>query len=158
VWQSERIPKAVFAKGCEMRAENHIRLTPRERLSRGLTYTAVGPVDVTRGVVGLGVHSAQTGASGLRRRYQEGRLARDIQSAQQALVHELAAAQEVVTGLPEALAQARKSRRRKPRPWVLAGAAVVVLAIGGAAFSIIRRSSRPEPSPLPPSVDVDHRP
>ena len=141
-----------------MGAKNHIRLTPRERLSRGLTYTAVGPVDVTRGVVGLSVHSAQAGASSLRRRYQEGRLARDIQNAQEALVHELAAAQEVVTGLPEALAQARRSQRRKPRPWVLAGAAVVVLAAGGAAFSIIRRSSQPEPSPLPPSVDVDHRP
>ncbi len=141
-----------------MGAKNHIRLTPRERLSRGLTYTAVGPVDVTRGVVGLSVHSAQAGASSLRRRYQEGRLARDIRNAQEALVHELAAAQEVVTGLPEALAQARRSQRRKPRPWVLAGAAVVVLAAGGAAFSIIRRSSQPEPSPLPPSVDVDHRP
>jgi Cell wall synthesis protein CwsA len=141
-----------------MGAKNHIRLTPQERLSRGLTYTAVGPVDVTRGVVGLSVHSARAGASSLRRRYQEGRLARDIQSAQEALVHELAAAQEVVTGLPEALAQARRSQRRKPRPWVRAGAAVVVLAAGGAAFSIIRRSSQPEPSPLPPSVDVDHRP
>jgi hypothetical protein len=141
-----------------MGAKNHIRLTPQERLSRGLTYTAVGPVDVTRGVVGLSVHSARAGASSLRRRYQEGRLARDIQSAQEALVHELAAAQEVVTGLPEALAQARRSQRRKPRSWMLAGAAVVVLAAGGAAFSIIRRSSQPEPSPLPPSVDVDHRP
>jgi Cell wall synthesis protein CwsA len=141
-----------------MRAKNHIRLTPRERLSRGLTYTAVGPVDVTRGVIGLGAHSAQAGASSLRRRYQEGRLARDIQSAQEALVQELAAAQEVVTGLPEALAQARRSQRRKPRPWVLAGAAVVVLAAGAAAFSIVRRSSQREPSPLPPSVDVDNRP
>jgi hypothetical protein len=141
-----------------MRAKNHIQLTPRERLNRGLTYTAVGPVDVTRGVVGLGAHSAQAGAAGLRRRYQEGRLARDIRHAQEALVQELAAAQEVVTGLPEALAHARRSQRRKPRPWVLAGAAVVVLAAGGAAFSIIRRSSQPEPSPLPPSVDVDHRP
>ena len=100
-----------------MRAKNHIRLTPRERLGRGLTYTAVGPLDVTRGVVGLSVHSAQAGASSLRRRYQEGRLARDIQSAQEALVQELAAAQEVVTGLPEALAQARRSQGRKPRPW-----------------------------------------
>jgi Cell wall synthesis protein CwsA len=141
-----------------MGAKNHIRLTPRERLSRGLTNTAAGPVDVTRGLVGLSVHSAQAGASSLRRRYQEGRLAREIQSAQEALVHELAAAQEVVTGLPEALAQARRSQRRKPRPWVLAGAAAAVLAAGGAAFSIIRRSSQPEPSPLPPSVDVDHRP
>jgi hypothetical protein len=141
-----------------MGAKNHIRLTPRERLSRGLTYTAVGPVDVTRGVVGLGVHTAQTGASSLRRRYQEGRLARDIQNAQEALIQELAAAQQVVTGLPDALAQARRSQRRKPRPWMLAGAAVVVLAVGGAAFSIIRRSSQREPSVLPPSVDVDHRP
>jgi hypothetical protein len=138
-----------------MRAKNNIRLTPRERLSRGLTYTAVGPVDVTRGVVGLSAHSARAGASSLRRRYQEGRLARDIQNT---LAQELAAAQEVVTGLPEALAHARRSQRRKPRPWVLAGAAVVVLAAGGAAFSIIRRSSQQEPSPLPPSVDVDHRP
>ncbi|WP_343576896.1 cell wall synthesis protein CwsA [Mycobacterium sp.] len=141
-----------------MGAENHIRLTPRERLSRGLTYTAVGPVDVTLGVVGLTAHSARAGAASLRRRYHEGRLAHDIQAAQQALVQELAAAQEVVTGLPQALAQARRPQRRRPRPWVLAGAAVVVLAAGAAAFSIVRRSSQPEPSPLPPSVDVDHRP
>jgi hypothetical protein len=141
-----------------MGAKNHIRLTPRERLSRGLTYSAVGPVDVTRGVVALGAHSARAGASSLRRRYHEGRLARDIQNAQEALVQELAAAQEVVTSLPDALAQARRSQRRKPRPWVLAGAAAVVLAAGGAAFAIIRRSSHEEPSALPPSVDVDHRP
>jgi hypothetical protein len=141
-----------------MRAKNHLQLTPRERLSRGVQYTAVGPVDVTRGLVGLGAHSAQTGASSLRRRYHEGRLARDIQHAHEALVQELAAAQEVVTGLPEALAQARRSQRRRPRPWVLAGAAMVVLAACAAAFSIVRRSQQREPSPLPPSVDVDHRP
>jgi len=29
------------------------KLTSRERLTRGLRYTAVGPVDVTRGVVGV---------------------------------------------------------------------------------------------------------
>jgi hypothetical protein len=138
-----------------MRARNHTRLTPRQRLNRGLAYTAVGPVDVTRGVVGLGVHSAQAGASSLRRRYREGRLARDLQSAQEALVQELAAAQDVVTGLPEALQQARRSHRRGPRPWVLAGVAAVVLAGGAVAFSIARRSTRPEPSPLPPSVEVD---
>ncbi len=144
-------------KGREMRAKNHTRLTPRERLSRGLANTAVGPVDVTRGVVGLGVHSAQAGASSLRRRYREGRLARDLHSAQEALVQELAAAQEVVTGLPEALQQARRSQRRRPRPWVIAGVAVVVLAAGAAAFSIVRRSTRPEPSALPPSVEVEPR-
>jgi Cell wall synthesis protein CwsA len=141
-----------------MSAKNNTRLSPRQRLSRGLTYTAVGPVDVTRGIVGLGAHSAQAGASSLRRRYQEGRLARDLQTAQENLAQELAAAQEVVSGLPEALAQARRSQRRGPRPWVLAGAAVAVLAAGAAAFSIARRSMRREPSSLPPSVDVQPRP
>ncbi|MGA8547817.1 MAG: cell wall synthesis protein CwsA, partial [Mycobacterium sp.] len=77
-----------------MSANNHTRLTSRQRLSRGLTYTAVGPVDVTRGLVELGAHSAQAGASSLRRRYREGRLARDLQSAQEALAEEFAAAQE----------------------------------------------------------------
>ena len=140
-----------------MSAKNNTRLSPRQRLSRGLTYTAVGPVDVTRGIVGLGAHSAQAGASSLRRRYQEGRLARDLQTAQENLAQELAAAQEVVSGLPQALQQARRSQRRGPRRWVLAAAAVAVLAGGAAAFSIARRSMRREPSSLPPSVDVQHR-
>jgi hypothetical protein len=138
-----------------MHAKNHTRLTPRERLSRGLASTAVGPVDVTRGLVGLGVHSAQSGASSLRRRYHEGRLAHDLHSAQEALVQELTAAQEVVTGLPEALQQARRAQRHGKRPLLIAGVAVAVLAAGAAAFSIVRRSARPEPSPLPPSVEVD---
>jgi hypothetical protein len=141
-----------------MSARNHTRLTPRQRLTRGLTYTAVGPLDVTRGVVGLGAHSAQAGVSSLRRRYREGRLARDLQAAQEALAQEVAAAQEVVTGLPQAIQQARRSQRHGKRPWLIAGAAVVVLAGGAAAFSIIRRSTRPDPSSLPPSVDVQHRP
>ena len=46
-----------------MKAQAESPLTSRERLARGLTYSAVGPLDVTRGVVGLGVHSAQTTAS-----------------------------------------------------------------------------------------------
>jgi hypothetical protein len=140
-----------------MSAKNDTRLTPRQRLRRGLAATATGPVDVTRGVVGLGVLSAQAGASDLRRRYREGRLARDLRNAQEALLQELAAAQEVVTGLPDALQQARRSQRRRPRPWVLAGAAAVVLAGGAAAFSIVRRSSHKEPSQLPPSVEVEPR-
>ena len=141
-----------------MSARNDTRLTPRQRLSRGLTYTAVGPLDVTRGLVGLGAHSAQSGASSLRRRYREGRLARDLQTAQETLAQELAAAQDVVTGLPQALQQARRSRRRGKRPFVLAGVAAVALAGGAAAFSIVRRSSREEPSPRPPSVEVEPRP
>jgi hypothetical protein len=144
-----------------MSANTGSRLTPRERLARGLTYSAVGPVDVTRGVVGLGVHSAQSTASGLRRRYREGRLAREIAAAQETLAQELATAQEVALGLPEALQDARRSHHRSKRPWVIAGAAIAVLAGGAAAFSIVRRSlraGREEPSPRPPSVDVQPRP
>jgi hypothetical protein len=144
-----------------MSAKTGSRLTPRERLARGLSYSAVGPVDVTRGVVGLGVQSAQSTASELRRRYREGRLAREIAAAQETLAQDLAAAQEVVLGLPEALQDARRSRRRSKRPWVIAGVAVAVLAGGAAAFRIVRRSvraGREEPSPRPPSVDVQPRP
>ncbi|SPM39553.1 cell wall synthesis protein CwsA [Mycobacterium numidiamassiliense] len=141
-----------------MRAKAESRLTPRERLARGLTYSTVGPVDVTRGVVGLGVDSARSTAAQLRRAYERGQLAREIAAAQETIGLELAAAQEVVANLPQALQDARRSRRRGPRPWVLAVAAVAVLAAGAVAFSIIRRSSRPEPSPRPPSVDVQPRP
>jgi hypothetical protein len=112
---------------------------------------------VTRGLVGLGVHSAQAGASSLRRRYHEGRLAHDLHSAQEALVQELAAAQEVVTGLPDALQQARRAQRHGKRPLLIAGVAVAVLAAGAAAFSIVRRSAATPTAPAVPSVDVDPR-
>jgi hypothetical protein len=115
-------------------------------------------VDVTRGVVGLGVDSARSTAAQLRRAYERGQLAREIAAAQETIGLEFAAAQEVVANLPQALQDARRSRRRGPRPWVLAVAAVAVLAAGAVAFSIIRRSSRPEPSPRPPSVDLQPRP
>jgi cell wall synthesis protein CwsA len=141
-----------------MSVRNQTQLTPRQRLTRGLASTAVGPVDVTRGVVGLGLHSAQTGASNLRRHYREGRLARDLQTAQETLAQELAAAQDVVAGLPQAFQQARQSQRHGKRPWLIAGFVALALAGGAVAFSIVRRSSRPEPSPLPPSVEVQPRP
>ncbi|MEE2851245.1 MAG: cell wall synthesis protein CwsA [Actinomycetota bacterium] len=144
-----------------MRAKMDSRLTPRQRLSRGLTYSAQGPVDVTRGVVGLSVQSARSTASQLRRRYQEGRLARDLASAQETLAQELAAAHEVVTSLPQALQDARRAQRRGKRPLVLAGVAVAVLVGGAAAFSVVRRSVRAkpqEPQSRPPSVDVQPRP
>ena len=133
-------------------------MTPRERLTRGLAYSTLGPVDVTRGVVGLGVQSAQSTASELRRRYRNGQLAREVAAAQESIAQELAAAQEVVANLPQAIQEARRGRRRGKRPWIIAGAGVAVLAAGGVAFSIVRRSMRPEPSPLPPSVDVQPRP
>ncbi len=141
-----------------MSAQVKTRLAPRERLTRGLTYTVVGPVDVTRGLLGLGMHSAQAGASSLRQRYREGRLAADLSAAQETVAQELTAAQEVVAGLPAALKEARRSQGRGKLPWLLAGAAATVLAGGAAAFAVIRRSSRPEPSPLPPSVDVQPKP
>ncbi|BBY23751.1 cell wall synthesis protein CwsA [Mycobacterium stomatepiae] len=145
-----------------MNAQAESQLTPRQRLSRGLSYSALGPVDVTRGVIGLGADSVRSTAAELRRRYREGQLAREIAAAQESIAQELAAAQEVVSSLPQALQDARKSRRRRgKRPLLIAGAAVVVLAGGAAAFSIVRRSTRranPEPSLRPPSVDVQPRP
>jgi hypothetical protein len=62
-----------------------------------------------------------------------------------------------VTHIPQALQEARKTKRR-PKPLLVIGAGVAVLAVGAVAFSIIRRSTQPEPSPLPPSVDVAPRP
>ncbi|ORX04112.1 cell wall synthesis protein CwsA [Mycolicibacillus trivialis] len=142
-----------------MRAKTEAALTPRQRLGRGLTYTAVGPVDVTRGVVGLGLNSAQAGVNSLRRRYREGRLAHEVSAAQEVLADEFAAAQEVVAGLPQALREARRSRRRTPRPWVIGVAATAVVAGGVAAVVIVRRAGRTEePSPRPPSVEVQPRP
>jgi hypothetical protein len=142
-----------------MTVKNRTKLTPRERLTQGLAYTAVGPVDVTRGLVGLGAHATRAGAVDLRRRLREGRLAADLQSAQETVAVELAAAQEAVTGLPQALRKARRAHRHGQRRWVIAGVVVVVtLAAGAAAFSIVRRSSHPEPSARPPSVDVQQQP
>jgi uncharacterized membrane protein YdfJ with MMPL/SSD domain len=94
----------------------------------------------------------------LRRRYREGRLARELAAAQETIAQELAAAQEVATGLPQALREARRSQRHRRRPWMIATAVAVVLLAGAAAFSIVRRSARPEPSPRPPSVDVQSKP
>lgn len=144
-----------------MRAKAESRLTPRERLARGLTYSTLGPVDVTRGAVGLGVQSAQSTAARVRRKYQEGRLAKELAAAQETLAQELAAAQEVVAGLPQALQDARRGQRRGKRPWVITGVVVAVLAGGAVTFTVVRRSVRAkpqEPQSRPPSVDVQPRP
>ncbi|KFW60501.1 cell wall synthesis protein CwsA, partial [Mycobacterium tuberculosis variant bovis] len=95
---------------------------------------------------------------GLRRRYREGRLAREVAAAQETLAQELTAAQDVVANLPQALQDARTQRRSKHHLWIFAGIAAAILAGGAVAFSIVRRSSRPEPSPRPPSVEVQPRP
>jgi len=137
------------------------RLTPRERLARGLKYSAVGPVDVTRGTLGIGLGSAYSSAAWVSNRYRRGRIARqlreDLAAAQEAVGAELAAAQEVVSNLPQTFQEARRTKRF-PRPLVLAAAGVAVLALGAVTFSIVRRSTQPDPSPLPPSVEVSPKP
>lgn len=133
-----------------MSPKTDARLTPGQRLTRGLKYTAVGPVDVTRGALGLGVTGAQSSASWVGDRYRRGRLKAELDK-------ELAAAQEVLANLPAVIADARKPKRRK-RPLLLAAVGVAALAAGAVVFSIVRRSTQPEPSPLPPSVEVSPRP
>jgi hypothetical protein len=136
----------------------NVRLTPRQRLTRGLHYTAVGPVDITRGTVGLGMHSAHSVGSGLRRRYRASRVAEELSAAQDLVVRELAAAQEVAANLPQALKEARQPRHRRRRLLVFSTIGVAAVAGGAVAFSIIRRSMQPEPSPRLPSVEVEPRP
>ncbi|KKE99476.1 cell wall synthesis protein CwsA [Mycolicibacterium obuense] len=134
-----------------MSSKTRVRLTPSQRLSRGLKYSTVGPVDVTRGAVGIGVNSVRSSASWVGQKY------RSSQVAQQ-LKEELVAASEAVANLPETLEKVRApKRRRRPRLLVVAVGAAV-LAGGAAAFSIARRSTQPEPSPLPPSVEVTPKP
>ncbi|MGK2869600.1 MAG: cell wall synthesis protein CwsA [Mycobacterium sp.] len=133
------------------------RLTPRERLARGLKYSTVGPYDITRGAVGVTAQSVGSSAGWLRDRYRSGKFRADLETAQEVVATEFAAAQEVIANLPQALQEARRGRRR-PRPAVLALAGVGVLAVGAVTFTIVRRSMRPEPSALPPSVEVTPRP
>ncbi|MGB3230645.1 MAG: cell wall synthesis protein CwsA [Mycobacterium sp.] len=144
-----------------MSSKTVVRLTPSQRLGRGLKNSVAGPVDVTRGAVGVGLDSVRSSAAWVGNRYQRGRVARqlkaDLATAQDSISAEISAAQEVVAGLPDALDKARRSRGRR-RPVLLAGIGLAVLAGGAAAFTIIRRSTQPEPSPLPPSVEVAPRP
>ncbi|MUL75948.1 cell wall synthesis protein CwsA [Mycolicibacterium sp. CBMA 226] len=104
------------------------------RLGRGLKYTIVGPLLILRGVLGLGVGSTLGTA-----RWVGSRCHRSEDSAGDLAV----------------VVQAGAKRRR---PLLIAGATVAVLALGGITFSIVRRSMQPEPSPLPPSVDVTPQP
>ncbi len=141
-----------------MTAKSDTPLTPAQRLNRGLTRTLSGPVDVARGVVGLGAQAVSSAASGVAGRVR-GKFRQDLADAQNALRHELTAAQEAVVNLPQTLADARAEHRGKPRIRRLLAAAGVVLAGGAAVFSALRRTVRPpEPSPLPPSVDVEPKP
>ncbi len=133
-------------------------MTPRQRLTRGLQYTAVGPVDITRGTVGLSVHGAHSAGSRLRERYRKSRVAKEISEAHETLAAELAAVQEVVATLPETLQDAHKPRNQRRRIALITAVGVATIAGGAVAFSIIRRSMQPEPSPRPPSVEVAPKP
>lgn len=133
------------------------RLTPAERFNRGLKYSTVGPVDMTRGAVGITAQTVGSSAGWLRDRYRSGKLRADLENAQEVLATELTAAQEVIANLPQALQNARRPKRR-PRPVVLVLAGAGVLAVGAVTFSIVRRSMRPEPSTLPPSVEITPKP
>jgi hypothetical protein len=147
-----------------MTTDTDTRLTPRQHLTRGLARTAAGPVEVMRGAVGLAAQSVVAGASSIRRHHRAGKLRRDLADAQNAVRHEFAAAQEAVAALPRTLAELPHSlveagRRRRGRRGLAIGAAGgAVLAGGAALFSVVRRSRRPEPSPLPPSVQVEPKP
>ncbi|WP_431238150.1 cell wall synthesis protein CwsA [Mycolicibacterium aichiense] len=123
-------------------------LTSRERLNRGLHYTAVGPVDITRGVVGITANSAESAAVALRRR------AREARAVQQEVGAELGAVKQVVAELPQVLQEVRTARHRRRRRLFVFGFLGLATVGGAAAFVIARRSSTPEPSPRPPSVEV----
>jgi hypothetical protein len=123
-----------------------------------LAYTAVGPVDITRGAVGLSLHSAHSAGGRLRELYRGSRVAKELGEAQETVARELAAAQEVVASLPQALQEARRPRHTRSKWVVFTAVGVAALAGGAVAFSIIRRSRQPEPSPRPPSVEVAPRP
>ena len=140
-----------------MSSNTDVRLTPSQRLGRGLKYSAVGPVDVTRGTVGLSLQGVNSAAGRIRRSIEKSRLAKELGDAQETIAQELAAAQEVISTLPQMISDARKPKRRR-RPLLLVAVGTAVLAGGAVAFSIVRRSMQPEPSPLPPSVDVAPKP
>jgi hypothetical protein len=145
------------AKEVDMSSKTDVRLTPSQRLGRGLKYSAVGPVDVTRGTVGLSLQGAQSAAGRIRRSLEKSQLAKELGDAQDSIAAELAAAQEVIASLPAVIADARKPKRKR-RPLLLVAVGAAVLAGGAVAFSIVRRSMQPEPSSLPPSVDVTPKP
>jgi hypothetical protein len=137
------------------------RLTPTERIARGLKYSTVGPVDLTMGAVGVGINSARSSAAWVGTRCRRDRiksqLSKDLAAARETIANEITAAQEVVTNIPQALQEARNTKRRR-KPLLIIGAGVAILAVGAVTFSIVRRSTQPEPSPLPPSVDIAPRP
>lgn len=138
-----------------MTATTHDRLAPNQRLARGLKYTAVGPVDISRGVAGLGMQAAVAAGASARRRYQDGQLRRQLA----AVAEKLETLPEVLPELLADVTPAKTKPKHRRRPWLIAAAAAAVLAGGAVAFSVVRRTKRPEePATLPPSVEVAPKP
>jgi hypothetical protein len=149
----------MVAERWKMSSNTATRLSPRQRLSRGLGHTAAGPVEVALGTLGLSAQSVRATASGVRKQYRKSRLRKELAAAQDVVTKELSAASDVVASLPATFQEVRQSKRRRgPRPVVLLAAGVAALAVGAVAFSRVRRSSQPGPSNRPPSVDVEPRP
>lgn len=126
--------------------EPAVKLTSGERLVRGLKEAALAPIDVSRGTAGLGFGLAKSATRVAGRLVRRGKVvSSEVQDA----------VADVVDTLPEVVSSARK--RKLPR--ALTGLAVVgLLGAGAVAFSVLRRSGQPEPSPLAPSVDPQPQP
>ncbi|MBB4853931.1 hypothetical protein HNP40_001311 [Mycobacteroides chelonae] len=126
--------------------EPAIKLTSGERLVRGLKEAALAPIDVSRGTAGLGFGLAKSATRVASKLVRRGKVvSSEVQDA----------VADVADTLPEVVSSARK--RKLPR--ALTGLAVVgLLGAGAVAFSVLRRSGQPEPSPLAPSVDPQPQP
>ncbi|RWU55978.1 Protein of uncharacterised function (DUF2562) [Mycobacteroides abscessus subsp. abscessus] len=126
--------------------EPAVKLTSGQRLARGLKEAALAPIDVSRGTAGLSFGLAKSATSAAGRLLRRGKaVSSEVQDA----------VADVVDTLPEVVSGARK--RKLPR--ALTGLAVVgLLGAGAVAFSVLRRSGQPEPSPLAPSVDPQPQP
>ena len=72
-----------------MSTEADIRLAPAQRLTRGLRNTVAGPVDITRGTIGLVAQTVAAAFGGLREQCRKSKARRELRT-------ELAAAKELV--------------------------------------------------------------
>lgn len=142
-----------------MTTETDTRLTPARRLTRGLARTVAGPVDVTCGTVGLVAQSIGATVGGLRAQYRRSKVRKELRNevaeARGLVSREFTALEDAVHTLAETTAREHGPQRKR---LLYIGAAVAALAGGGVVFAIVRRSRRPEPAPLPPSVPVEPAP
>ena len=141
-----------------MTVDVETRLTPAQRLTRGLGRTAAGPVDVTRGTLGLVAQSVGATFGGLRQQYRKSQARkearRELAEAKGLVAKEFADVKEAV----QTLAETTGSGHPRRKGLIFVGAGLAALAGGAALFAKIRQSQRPQPSTLPPSVEVAPKP